>query len=63
MSAEGIGKVSTSAAATTTFWLALAKVGRCVLSQLMAVAMSLAYACVVVRSTIMAHSILSTDLR
>jgi hypothetical protein len=32
MSAEGVGKVSSSAATTTMFWLALVKVGCCPLT-------------------------------
>jgi hypothetical protein len=41
---EGVGKVSRSAAAVAMFWLALAKVGCCIPSQLMATVTSLARA-------------------
>jgi hypothetical protein len=59
---EGAGRVSKSAAAATTFWLALANVGRGVPSWLMAVAMALTKARALVKSMVAARSISSMAL-
>jgi hypothetical protein len=61
--AEGAGKVSRSTTTAAMFWLALAKVGHCAPSWLMAVTTSLDQAWVVVRSTVMHRSALNMDLR
>jgi hypothetical protein len=60
---EGVSKVSRSVATAARFWLALAKVGCGGPSRLMAVAMALAQVQALVRSTVMAYSISSVDLR
>jgi hypothetical protein len=60
---EGVGQVSRSDAAMTTFWLALANVGCGTPSQLMAVAMALARAWALVRSNVTTHFVLCMDLR
>jgi hypothetical protein len=51
-SAEGVGKVSRSAAATAMFWLTLAKVGRGLPLLFMVAAMSLAWPRTVARSIV-----------
>jgi hypothetical protein len=60
---EGADKLSKSAAAVATFWQALAKVGCDGTSRLMMVAMALAQVQALVRSMVIARSILSWALR
>jgi hypothetical protein len=62
-SVEGSDRVSKSAAAVATFWLALVKVGCGIPSWLMAATMTLARAWALVKSMVVAHSISITALR
>jgi hypothetical protein len=63
LSMEDVVKVTRSAAAAAKFRLALAKAGHCTRSRLIAAVTSLARARALVRSTVMACSVSSADLR